>query len=60
MRGDYALFFGLWLQNPLQITPIAVGPLRMPGARVAHVRRNLPPARIWALSTLARDVRESE
>ena len=60
MRGDYTSFLALRLQNPLQIAAIAVGPLRMPGARVAYVRRNLPPAQIWVLSTLARDVRESE
>jgi phospholipid N-methyltransferase len=34
-------------------SPIAIGPLGIAGARVAHVWRNLPPAQIWAYSTLA-------
>lgn len=34
-------------------SPIAIGPLGIGGARVAHVWRNLPPAQIWAYSALA-------
>jgi phosphatidylethanolamine/phosphatidyl-N-methylethanolamine N-methyltransferase len=41
-------------------SPIATGPLGIAGERVAHVWRNLPPAQIWAYSTLAdADARET-
>jgi phosphatidylethanolamine/phosphatidyl-N-methylethanolamine N-methyltransferase len=33
-------------------SPIAMRPLGLAGARVAHVWRNLPPAQIWAYSAL--------
>src|SRR5580692_10072834 len=29
MRGDYALFFGLWLQKPLQIAAVAPSSKRL-------------------------------
>ena len=41
-------------------SPIAIGPLGIAGARVAYVWRNLPPAQIWAYSTLADAARETE
>ena len=34
-------------------SPIAIEPLGIAGERVAHVWRNLPPAQVWAYSTLA-------
>lgn len=34
-------------------SPVAIGALGIAGVRVAHVWRNLPPAQIWAYSTLA-------
>lgn len=34
-------------------SPIAINPLGIAGERVAYVWRNLPPAQIWAYSTLA-------
>jgi phosphatidylethanolamine/phosphatidyl-N-methylethanolamine N-methyltransferase len=41
-------------------SPIAIGPLGIAGARVAHVWRNLPPAQVWAYSALTdADARES-
>jgi phosphatidylethanolamine/phosphatidyl-N-methylethanolamine N-methyltransferase len=33
------------------VSPLAIGPLGIAGARVAQVWRNLPPAQIWAYST---------
>jgi phosphatidylethanolamine/phosphatidyl-N-methylethanolamine N-methyltransferase len=33
-------------------SPIAIEPLGIAGERVAHVWRNLPPAQVWAYSTL--------
>jgi phosphatidylethanolamine/phosphatidyl-N-methylethanolamine N-methyltransferase len=36
MRGDYALFFGLWLQKPLQIAAVTPS-----GKRLAHVMAEL-------------------
>src|SRR6266851_2291973 len=36
MRGDYALFFGLWLQKPLQIAAVTPS-----GARLASIMARL-------------------
>jgi phosphatidylethanolamine/phosphatidyl-N-methylethanolamine N-methyltransferase len=33
-------------------SPVAIGPLGISGARIAHVWRNLPPAQIWAYSAV--------
>jgi phospholipid N-methyltransferase len=62
MRGDHALFFGLWLQKPLQIAAITPSsePLGIAGARVAYVWRNLPPAQVWASSARAGHAGEIE
>jgi hypothetical protein len=63
MRGDYALFFGLWLQKPPQIVAVASSgkpALGIAGERVAHVWRNLPPSQIWAYSQPSPDAREIE
>ncbi|HTW52226.1 MAG TPA: hypothetical protein VME45_10065 [Stellaceae bacterium] len=34
-------------------SPIAIEPLGITGERIAHVWRNLPPAQVWAYSSLA-------
>jgi phosphatidylethanolamine/phosphatidyl-N-methylethanolamine N-methyltransferase len=34
-------------------SPVAIGPLGIAGARVAHVWRNLPPAQVWAYTAMA-------
>jgi phosphatidylethanolamine/phosphatidyl-N-methylethanolamine N-methyltransferase len=41
-------------------SPIAIDPLGIAGARVAHVWRNLPPAQVWSYSMLADSARETE
>ena len=41
-------------------SPVAIDPLGIAGVRIAHVWRNLPPAQIWAYSTLADAARETE
>jgi phosphatidylethanolamine/phosphatidyl-N-methylethanolamine N-methyltransferase len=41
-------------------SPLAIGPLGIAGARVAHVWRNLPLSQIWAYSTRSDDARETE
>ncbi|HTZ36428.1 MAG TPA: hypothetical protein VMB84_10420, partial [Stellaceae bacterium] len=34
------------------VSPVAIGPLGIAGARVAQVWGNLPPAQIWAYSSV--------
>jgi phosphatidylethanolamine/phosphatidyl-N-methylethanolamine N-methyltransferase len=42
-------------------SPIAIKPLGIAGERIAHVWRNLPPAQVWAYSSLAdAGVRETQ
>jgi phosphatidylethanolamine/phosphatidyl-N-methylethanolamine N-methyltransferase len=42
-------------------SPIAIEPLGIAGERIAHVWRNLPPAQVWAYSSLAgASVRETQ
>jgi phosphatidylethanolamine/phosphatidyl-N-methylethanolamine N-methyltransferase len=52
---------GRFLQMTNAFTsPIAIDPLGIAGARVAHVWRNLPPAQVWAYTTLTDSARETE
>ena len=52
---------GRFLQMTNAFTsPIATDPLGITGARVAHVWRNLPPAQVWAYTTLTDSARETE
>jgi phosphatidylethanolamine/phosphatidyl-N-methylethanolamine N-methyltransferase len=52
---------GRFLQMTNAFTsPIAIDPLGIAGARVAHVWRNLPPAQVWAYTTFTDSARETE